>query len=122
MLRRGDIGQEGPDGVDGRHEVQLDLAAPVGKYLDGLALEVSKLTIHQLLSHTSGLKQGWPAGKLPNSSASLSETARLLTAASFFEEPTRTFSYSNLGFALAGAVLPEQRNALATLDLDVDFI
>jgi beta-lactamase class C len=84
---------------------KLDLTAPVGKYLDGLAAEVAKVNTHQLLSHTSGLKQGWPTGRLPDASASLPDSARLLTADSFFDEPGRTFSYSNPGFTLAGALI-----------------
>lgn len=86
-------------------EGKIDLNAPVGRYLGGLSPKLSQITAHQLLSHTAGLKQ-WP---LPGSTfppvLPLRDIDRGLTDEYAFVEPGRVFSYSNPGFALAGAVI-----------------
>lgn len=85
-------------------EGKIDLNAPVGRYISGLTPKLSQITVHQLLSHTAGLKQGPPPAStfwtMP-----LRDIGRGFTDEYSFVEPGRVFSYSNAGFALAGAVI-----------------
>ena len=92
-----------------RDEGKLDLSDPVGQYFD--AADVSRLTIGQLLSQTSGLRAetsgpwwertpGSPFESLTQ--ASLGPDARRL-------RPGRQFHYSNVGFALLGHLVSTVR-------------
>lgn len=86
-------------------EGKIDLNAPVGRYLSGLSPKLSQITAHQLLSHTAGLKQGPLPGSTFSTALPLRDIARGFTDEYTFVEPGRVFSYSNPGFALAGAVI-----------------
>jgi CubicO group peptidase (beta-lactamase class C family) len=91
-----------------RAEGQLDLADPVGKYLD--IGEPGSATIAQLLSHTAGLaaesRGPWwertPGELRPSLGDIFGERPRPLPAG-------RQFHYSNPGFALLGALVGELR-------------
>src|SRR6266404_6967106 len=37
---------------------KLELSAPIGKYLPGLSPKLASVTMHQLLSHTAGIRDG----------------------------------------------------------------
>lgn len=37
---------------------RIKLDAPVGKYVQGLSPKISQVTVHQLLSHTAGIRDG----------------------------------------------------------------
>jgi CubicO group peptidase (beta-lactamase class C family) len=92
-----------------RDEGQLDLADPVGRYLD--APGAAELTIGQLLSHTTGLRSE-PAGPFWERTAgspfealvrdSLGPDARRARAG-------RRFHYSNVGYALLGELVARLR-------------
>jgi CubicO group peptidase (beta-lactamase class C family) len=87
---------------------RLDLDAPVGGVVTGLAPPVAALTPRQLLAHTSGL------GDLPGASGATDEDALLrfvrgLGAEQFVAPQGEAFSYSNPGLALAGAALEAAR-------------
>jgi CubicO group peptidase (beta-lactamase class C family) len=83
----------------------LDLADPVGKYLDSDLGEAGSATIAQLLSHTAGLasesRGPWwertPGELRPALADVLADQPRPLPAG-------RQFHYSNPGFALLGAL------------------
>jgi CubicO group peptidase (beta-lactamase class C family) len=91
-----------------RAEGLLDLADPVGKYLD--PGEAGSATIGQLLSHTAGLaaesRGPWwertPGELRPSLPDILGDQSRPLPAG-------RQFHYSNPGFALLGALAAELR-------------
>ncbi len=91
-----------------RAEGLLNLADPVGKYLD--PGEAGSATIAQLLSHTAGLaaeaRGPWwertPGELRPSLSDILSDRPQPLPAG-------RQFHYSNPGFALLGAVVEQLR-------------
>lgn len=85
---------------------KLKLDAPVGYFAKGLSPKIARLTLSQLLSHTSGMAD---ADKEygPHDDAALGEGVRALNDASLFEEPGRIFSYSNPGFDLVGYLIEQ---------------
>ena len=85
---------------------KIKLDAPIGTYVKGLSPKLSQLTLHQLLSHTSGMQDGASDFGLHDDSA-LGSFIRTWTDDYLFTEPGRIFSYSNLGYDLAGLVLEE---------------
>lgn len=87
-------------------EGKIKLDAPVGNYVKGLSPKLSRVTLHQLLSHTAGIRDGFSFQGLHDDSA-LADFVRSWTDAYLVAEPGEIFSYSNLGYALAGRVLEE---------------
>ena len=87
---------------------KLDLAAKIGRYMPNLAKPVGDLTIHQLLSNTSGIA---PAPFAEGASEQLLGPAnRAELLATFVEKPLRfkpgsKFEYSNSGFLLLGVLI-----------------
>ncbi|WP_409465149.1 serine hydrolase domain-containing protein [Amycolatopsis sp. GA6-003] len=76
----------------------LELDQPVGEILGDPGLSAS-LTLRRLLSHTSGL---------PSDPADAAGSCRKeVRSAEFVCEPGTAFSYSNLGYALAGLLIEE---------------
>lgn len=85
-------------------EGKVELNAPVGTYLKDLNPRLARLTLHQLLSQTSGLRD-LAGGDGSHDEKALAEFAEKLTGEDLLFEPGKFFSYSNIGYALAGAVL-----------------
>jgi CubicO group peptidase (beta-lactamase class C family) len=85
---------------------KLKLDEPVGTYVKGLSPAVSKVTLQQLLSHTSGIRDGASDYGL-HDDAALGTSIRAWDDGYIFTAPGRIFSYSNLGYDLAGLVLEE---------------
>jgi len=79
----------------------LDLAAPVTRYLPDFLVDSAgaPILVHQLLSHTSGLPDDYSV-----SNGYLDSVYNLRHAAVLFA-PGKGFSYSNDGYATAGAIL-----------------
>jgi CubicO group peptidase (beta-lactamase class C family) len=82
----------------------LKLDEPIGKYAKGLSPKIAGLTAHQLLSHTAGLKAHAPMLSRHDDDA-LAETARALKDDLVFVAPGRVFSYTSLGYWLAGYLI-----------------
>lgn len=76
----------------------------VGPYVPGINERAGAATFHHLLSQTSGLHDR-VGGDGTSSERELGNAARELTAADFLLPPGTVFSYSNPGYALAGAAL-----------------
>jgi CubicO group peptidase (beta-lactamase class C family) len=87
-----------------QNKIKLD--APVGTYVKNLSPKLSLVTVHQLLSHTAGIRDGFSFDGLHDDSA-LSNFVSSWTDKYLVAEPGEIFSYSNLGYALAGRVLEE---------------
>lgn len=85
---------------------KLKLGEPVGTYIKGLSPRLSKITVHQLLTHTSGLQDGAADFGL-HDDAALGRTIRRWNDDYLFTVPDKIFSYSNLGYDLAGLTLEE---------------
>jgi CubicO group peptidase (beta-lactamase class C family) len=85
-------------------ERRLDLHKAVGAYMPGLTPSISELTLHQLLSHTAGLRdQAESFGS--HDEFALVAKVRTWKADRIFVPPGTLASYSNPGMSLAGAVL-----------------
>lgn len=82
---------------DGR----LKLDAPLGDLVPGLAPKISRVTPHQLLTHSAGLGDDAPMDG-PHDDSALAASCRALTDQLVFAEPGKIYSYSNPGFWLAG--------------------
>jgi CubicO group peptidase (beta-lactamase class C family) len=77
---------------------------PVGQFMPGLNSRAAATTFHHLLSHTAGLRDR-PGDTGTDDELALASSARALTAEDFPLAQDVVFSYSNLGYALAGATL-----------------
>ena len=85
---------------------KLELNAPIGKYLPGLSPKLASVTMHQLLSHTAGIRDG-ASFDGPHDDSALATFVRSWTDDYLVAEPAEIFSYSNLGYVLAARVLEE---------------
>jgi CubicO group peptidase (beta-lactamase class C family) len=83
---------------------RLRLDAPVGSYLYGLNPQVARVTTHQLLSHTSGLRDE-AVSFGPHEEEALGTAIASWNGSMFFTDPGKVFSYSNPGYALVGRVM-----------------
>lgn len=87
---------------------QLDLSTPVGRYLPELRGPVAtRVTVHHLLTHTSGLPWGVEAlsEKGPMDPFSTTEIIELVSSVELSSEPGEKFRYSDLGYVIAAAVI-----------------
>ncbi|HSE97146.1 MAG TPA: serine hydrolase domain-containing protein [Blastocatellia bacterium] len=87
---------------DGR--IKLD--APIANYIQGLDPHIARLTPHNLLSNTAGMRD-FAAPFISHDDSALSEMVRSWKQEIFFTEPGRIYSYSSAGFWLAGFVIEE---------------
>jgi CubicO group peptidase (beta-lactamase class C family) len=87
-------------------EGKINLDEPIGKYVRGLSPKLSQVTSHQLLSGTAGLIDGEPLYG-PQDESALAKTVRSWKDDIFFLEPGKLYSYSNLGYIIAGLLAQE---------------
>lgn len=96
-------------------EGRLELDDSISTHLDYLPKEFSdKITIHQLLSHTSGLPHyegildmGMKIRSFTSTSYTPKELALLVSNVKMNGEPGVNFHYSSLGYMLLGTILEE---------------
>lgn len=82
---------------------KLSLQEPVGRVVKGLDPAIAIVTPHQLLSQTSGLRD-MPGEYGEQDEGAHGRFLRSLEASDRILAPGQTFSYSNIGFSLAGLV------------------
>jgi CubicO group peptidase (beta-lactamase class C family) len=82
-------------------EGKASFSDPVGKHIKGLDPAIARLTVNQILSHTSGL-QDTAVMNGRHDDAALGEEIRAWKADWLFTQPGKIYSYSNPGFWLAG--------------------
>jgi CubicO group peptidase (beta-lactamase class C family) len=85
----------------------INIDEPIGKYVKGLDPKLSLVTAHQLMSHTAGMTDESPPDYGSHDDAALAAYVRSLNEEHFFTEPGHIFSYSNLGFDVAGFLIEE---------------
>jgi len=84
---------------------ELRLTDPVGKYLQQLTdAEVKKITILQLLTHSSGLADGFDRREFWQGKAGLEQQLAKLQLKT---KPDQQFVYSDIGFILLGLVIEQ---------------
>jgi CubicO group peptidase (beta-lactamase class C family) len=88
-------------------ERQIELHAPIGRYVKGLNSKLSQITAHQLMSHTAGMTDESPSDYGSHDNPALAAFVRSLKDDQFFTEPGEIFSYSNPGFDVAGFLIEE---------------
>ena len=93
------------------YDATVDLHAPLARYVSGFAPRIGRVSLEHLLTQTSGLKD------VPGDYGLHDESALLAYARSWTDAfaplgPGEAFSYSNLGFALAGLVAQEASGKL----------
>jgi CubicO group peptidase (beta-lactamase class C family) len=94
---------------------KIDFAASLGTYLDGFPSSIaSTVTVHQLLTHTSGMDDymmtaAWQAGiKTWNSAAEeFSGGLAIIRGAPLLFTPGTQFHYSNSGYFVLGAIVAQ---------------
>jgi len=90
-------------------EGQIDLAAPISNYLDTLTYpDAERITVHHLLSHTSGLPRDFFRLNIENTSRDyttrdLLELVNGLDGVAF--EPGTDGSYSNINYVILAAII-----------------
>jgi CubicO group peptidase (beta-lactamase class C family) len=88
-------------------EGRIKLDEPVGKYVKGLSPKLSKVTAHQLLSHTSGLREEHQQYGI-HDDAMLGRMVRSWKEDDYcLIEPGTIYSHSNTGYILAGLLIQE---------------
>jgi CubicO group peptidase (beta-lactamase class C family) len=79
----------------------LSLDDPVGRFIPQARAPLSTVTIRQLLTHTSGLAQGYAS----EDASSRDEVIRLILSEPLTVSPGERFQYSNENYRLAAAIL-----------------
>src|SRR5260370_4441466 len=87
-------------------EGKIKLDELIGNSVRGLSPKLSQVTFQQLLSGTAGLIDGEPLYG-PQDESALAKTVRSWNDDIFFLEPGKLYSYSNVGFIIAGLVAEE---------------
>lgn len=80
---------------------RLDLDDPIGKHLAGVPVDKRSITIRQLLSHTSGLPQGYDS----ESATNRQDAARAILKIPLTAAPGERFQYSNENYQLGVTVV-----------------
>lgn len=82
---------------------KINLDAPIGEVVKGLHPSLARLTSHQLLSQSAGLRD-FAAPINSHDDAALGQNVRAWKDDVFFTDPGKIFSYSSPGYWLAGFV------------------
>jgi CubicO group peptidase (beta-lactamase class C family) len=84
--------------------VKVDVNRPIGELVTDLPPALGAITLHQLLTHTAGLRDDAPMNG-PLEESALEARIRRWDESVFFTRPGEVMSYSNPGYALAGYVI-----------------
>lgn len=87
---------------------RLDLETPIARYLPELPASWRQVTLHQLLTHTSGIadfSNEWIRAWQGSNLETLVRVAPKLVNAALETAPGTTFKYNNAGYELVGCVV-----------------
>jgi CubicO group peptidase (beta-lactamase class C family) len=84
-------------------EGKLSVSDPISKYFDGVPADKSGITLHHLLTHSSGLTD--PEGLDDWDPIPLADFVRKVLAQNLAFLPGRGYEYSNANFSLLGAIV-----------------
>ncbi len=87
---------------------KLQTKSKVGDYLDAVPQTWQALTLHQLLTHTSGLTHSWKVPSFARNGGkkkSLDETLQLFFELPLSFEPGTQFQYSGVGYFLLAKII-----------------
>jgi CubicO group peptidase (beta-lactamase class C family) len=87
---------------------RLKVQDPISRYLPGLPETWQSITIHQLLTHTSGIPNYTDSSELPKinrTGATPQEMIALVTGKPLDFEPGSQWRYSNSGYILLGMII-----------------
>lgn len=87
---------------------RLKVNDPISRYLDGLPAAWQAITVHQLLTHTSGISNytGSPEfAKISRTGATPQQMIALVTDKPLDFSPGTNWSYSNTGYILLGMIV-----------------
>lgn len=89
-----------------REKGMLDFHLPISHYLDGLSEDLGKVTIHQLLKMSSGLKGHLgQVTELKYEEISSAEMVKLINLSGLQFEPGSAYQYSNLNYQLVACIV-----------------
>ncbi len=83
---------------------RVDLQAPISRYLKNVPKDKSKITVHQLLTHTSGLPDFY-ANRSDHFRIRREEAVYNILKEDLLSRPGGRFSISNAGYTLLAAIL-----------------
>ncbi len=88
---------------------QIELKAPVGKYLPALPEDKRQLTVQQLLAHTAGISQYQGEKEIENTVhyPTLQESVAVFIDRSLMFEPGTKYFYTTYGYVLLGRIIEE---------------
>jgi len=81
---------------------KLHVEDAIGKYLPGVPEDKRAITLHQLLTHTSGLESDFAKDYDP---VSRDEYVKRILASKLRTKPGASFYYANSGYSLLGAIV-----------------
>ena len=81
---------------------KLHVEDPIGKYIPGVPEDKRAITLHHLLTHTSGLESDFAGDFDP---VSRDEYAKRVLASKLRSKPGDVYFYANSGYSLLGAVV-----------------
>ena len=86
---------------------KITLDEPIGKYVTGLTPQTSRVTVKQLLNHSSGLGNYFAPENLPTlmKAKTLDDLKPLVSKETPAFEPGTRFSYSDSGFLILGLLI-----------------
>ena len=88
---------------------KLSVTDPITRYFDGVPADKAGITLHELLTHSSGLSDPGDIGDYD--AVPLPEYVRQVLAEPLLFQPGRGYEYANANFSLLGAIIEKLSGA-----------
>lgn len=90
-------------------EGKLKFSDHITKYIDGFSdtIKANKITIHHLLTHTSGVEQYWWGQKSEafNNAVTINDHLKMVISVGLKNEAGKEYEYNNSNYILLGAII-----------------